>query len=508
MDFVSHQVLIWGVDSVSDPLCAAIVDCIKTGGRPEDLADWPKNRATIEKVAAKYELINTAIYYNNAPFFHLFSSTVPQNLPPYKYMLLLQKCIAASCGTLILDCAAKLIMLANPGIAVLANPAIQTMLAIWCTTHNNYAALNWLHHLSPAPNILLTHVRKNAVKRETFDWLAARNFAAVPPDEINNWLCQLTMSVYDTTQLNDLIDFVGRDKIRNIPLSTLLKSLPTPLSGWVKFSWLLHCYTVDELLAFDQKICATAVLQHGASDLFTRLPPDWIKQFDKNEVFSIASHGGIAALNFVASLLPNFAERCYASLLLPNYCLTLEIFRHVLRQVSLTDDLLTLVAETNFVAFPERIPLIVSMKPDPMFWLHFIQRSTKISANTVIWFDNYFRSHNTKLVNFDARCVLARALVGGFKTGDESEILHLFGRVPLSADYFTQNFQIKRYGYSLPQHTLIADDASKIILRRLWWQHQRAKSGLLVAAALRARRAPHLPPELWNWFVHEYLSGL
>lgn len=503
MEFISHQVLTWGVDSVSDPFCAAIVDCIKRGGRPEDLADWPKNRTTIEKVAAKYELINTVIAYNNAPFFHLFLTIALQNKPHLYRITLLQKCIKAHCSIPELVLVSKSVMLDRSDISML--------LANDCIRHGNYAALEWLYNLSSVPRSFLERVRENAIKAETFDWLALHNAADINdmnPTEMSIWLRHVLSKQHDMAQIKKLIAAVGRDKIRSNSQSILEIILSAITSYRATFGWLLHCFAIDELLAFNQKLCAVVILQHGASDLFAHLPSNWTEQFEEFNIFFHASQGGVTALNFVAQLLPNSTERCYASLLIFNR-LTPEVFLHVLQKVPLTDDLLIHIAEINFMAFPERIPLIVSMKPDPTFWALIIQSSTKISVNTIVWFDNYFRSHGMKLTNFNAHCALVLTLIESHKTGDNSEILCLFDLLPAPAvDHLIQHFQIECCGVSSPPHALISDDESEIILRRLWWQHQRAKSGLLVAAALRARRAPHLPPELWNWFVHEYLSGL
>jgi hypothetical protein len=495
----------WGRDIISAERCTVICECIERGGTPDDIRNYLRDTPKVIADAVEHQLLQMAMFYENIAFVAYFARVVPPQLlttVPHQHNLLLDLAVRQRASPKVLDCLSQIEPIADPA-----------RMFITCATLHNLQALDWLIERMKSPpidRVVLRTMLGQSFSLPEYKWLMAHGLTASDFDAASLFMTAVHFQQRDIVEwIKDALAYEPDCSDNNTVVSLLRRNgLP----------WLLTRFTVPELFAVNAVLCATAVLKNGNPELLSQLPAEWASHFNNDSAYVAAVFNGdyidtvvdIAVLDFIAESFPeiNFPAELYRQLPSRTPVRALDWFhRRAPFDRAVID---ALVHRAALWSKTEWLDYFTTLIPDPLYWRGIAQTMAQATPGptslgftqieTVVWFETYCARRGvvcfeklpdpaTLLWNITTEIGYANSLAG-------ARVRQVFDR--LSTPEFMQMIalpDVRRW----PAH--------RANVLRLWWQHQRAKMGLLIMASRRQRAAPRLPAELWHWIAAEFLAG-
>lgn len=492
----------WGRDIISAERCTIICECIERGGTPDDIRDCLRDTAKVIADAVEHQLLQMAMSCENIAFVAYFARVVPLQLlttVPLQLNPLLSLAVAQHASPKVLDCLCQIEPIADPA-----------RMFITCANAHNLQALDWLvERESPLGRFVLLMMLGQSFNLAEYKWLMAHGLIVSDFDAASLFMTAVHFQQWEIVKWIETVLEYKLDCSDSDVVASLLRRNGLP--------WLLTRFTVPELFALNAPLCATAVLKNGDPKLLSQLPAEWVSHFNNDSAYVAAIFNGdysgtvvdVAVLDFIAVSFPQieFPAELYRQLPSHTPARVLDWFH---RRTPFSRAVITaLVHRAALYSAIEWLEYLATLIPDPLFWRDIAQtlaRNTPgpmssglTQIKTVVWFETYCARH--KVVCFekmpDPATLLWNATGIGyanFQTG--VHVRQVFDRLP-APDFM--------HLIALPDARRTPAQCANVL--RLWWQHQRAKMGLLIMVSRRQRAAPRLPAELWRWIATEFLVG-
>ena len=494
----------WGRDIISAERCTVICECIEHGGTPDDIRNYLRDTAKVIADAVEHQLLQTAMFYENIAFVAYFARVVPPQLltkVPLQQNPLLDLAVRQRASPKVLDCLCQIDPIADPA-----------RMFITCATVHNLQALDWLIARMKSPPIdhfVLLMMLGQSFSLTEYKWLMTHGLAASDFDAASLFMTAVHFQQRDIVEwINDALAYEP-DCSDNDTVVSLLRRNGLP--------WLLTRFTVPALFAVNAVLCATAVLKNGNPELLSQLPAEWASHFNNDSAYIAAIFNGdysgtvvdTAVLDFIAESFPqiNFPAELYRQLSSRTPVRALDWFhRRAPFDRAVIDALVHRAVVCNTT---EWLDYFATLIPDPLYWRGIAQTMAQITPNlmsfgftqieTVVWFETYCARRG--VVCFEKMPHPATLLwnttgIGYANSLAGAHVRQVFDR--LSAPEFMHLI-------ALPDARRTPAHRANVL--RLWWQHQRAKMGLLIMASRRQRAVPRVPAELWHWIAAEFLAG-
>ncbi len=471
----------WGADSVSAPVGAAIRDCIERGGAPADIRCCLGDPAAVAAVVTEFDLMRLAMCRANMPFVEYFAKEI-RLFPPGA---------ANPLHSLAIECHAPAAVIEYlRRTEPIAGPAAATNLFLWAATHHNLPVLDMMLGDGPAPPDVLGMVRAIMFWLDDYKWLLRRGMPASDFDCLRLLCGALVFRQHDIIEwLLTEINY-SPDVTDTAVVAELLKA-----KG---FGWLLRRRPAARLFAVLPATCIYGALEHGDPAVFDQFPPDW----PRHVVASSAYHSAAASkdpelmLDFVAARLPaNLDEVLLAMYRIPARALPWFHKRSPLALGTLSRIAVCGLRQGQI----SYLDFLSEILPAPAF-AAIIETTDVFDIDIVVWAENYCARRGLARPNMlrdPARLLWHHS---SSRADNAAKIRQVFDRLLPSVFL---DIAAKPDARATPAHR-------KNVLR-LWWQHQRAKLGIIIVAARRFARSPRARPgpsaELCHWFAREFLNG-
>ena len=471
----------WGADSVSAPIGAAIRDCIEGGGTPADIQCCLGDPVAVAASVAEFDLMRLAMCRANMPFVKYFAEKI-RLFPPGA---------ANPLHNLAIECHAPAAVIEYlRQTEPIAGPAAATHLFLWAATHHNLAALDMMLGDGPAPPDVLGAARAIMFWLDDYKWLLRRGMPASDFD------CFRLLRRALVFQQHDIVEWLLAELDYSPDVTD--PAITTELLRAKGFSWLLRRRPAACLFALSPDACVLAALEHGDPAVFDQFPANWFRQVITTSAYhsAAASKNPETMLKLVAARLPaDFNEILLAMYRIPARALA---WFHKRSPLAL-DALLHIAACGLRQGHISYLDFLSEILPAPAF-AAVIETTDIFDIGVVVWVENYCASRGLARPNMLRDPARLLCYHSGSRTDNAAKILQVFDRLPPSVFLDIVAMPDAR---ATPAHR-------KNVLR-LWWQHQRAKFGIIIVAARRSARTPRalprLPAELCCWIASEFLNG-
>jgi hypothetical protein len=469
-----------GVDSVSDAVAAAIRDCIARGGTPADIQCCLGDPAAVAASVTEYDLLSVAMWHSNAAFVDYFISILdPSALSPD----LFGRAVRLRSDASVLGCLHRHFPSYDP-----------LQLLLLGAERHNFAAMDFaLERLLVMPvRAALRSVLPKACFLCDYMWLTERGLTV----RDFSWLGVL-VGALRARQL-DVVEWV--EEMRAVPSLNDPDNIERMLvhGGPFALTWLLRRRSPAALFKAAPFACASAALQHGDPAVFAQLPPGWLSCFESRSgsftgaMLEFAIEGGPASLEAIHA---DPRQKIHLHLRLMNILMrraSLPSIKWLYHRYSSLDVQQSIAHNAAMHRDIACLDFLFEKCPGLKFW-------EKIASDLVLPFEviPWFETRAGVVVFASAgdwERYLWRASGAVSARLDPSFVLWLFDRLPPS----------ESAKLAVPSNRAPSPHRRRVV--RLWWQHQRAKLGVLVVALRRSKaRRRFAVPVLHEYIAREYL---